>query len=400
MITDYLKIILLSIAHRKLRAWLTVLGILIGITAIVSLISIGQGAKEAMNEQFEMMGTNKLIVMPKAFFSGTTVLTERDLEEIRKVKGVSEAAGIVFKTVPVKYGSKLKYTYLTGLPTDKSMKVIEEMQNMKVTQGRFLEKRDEKKAVVAYSLHSRKYFGKNIKVGDKLTINNQEFEVVGLLDSFGNQEDDNNIFVPMEDARAIFNDEEGLNIIYVEISEGVNQKEVANRIERSLRKLHDVEEGSEDFDVQTSDELLRTVNSILMVMQVVFVGIASISLLVGGVGIMNTMYTSVLERVREIGVMKAVGARNLDILLIFIIESGILGLVGGIIGASLGSFIAKSIEKIAIQQFGSALLKAHISPVLIFGSILFSFIVGALSGLAPAYQASKLKPVEALRFRI
>ena len=400
MFFDYLRIILLNFIHRKTRAWLTIIGIVIGITAIVSLISIGQGVKEAMNEQFEMMGTNKLIVMPKAFLSGATVLTERDLEEIRKVKGVYEAAGLVFRTTPVKYGSELKSVYLTGLPTDKSRKIIEEMQNIKVVQGRFLERGDEKKAVVGYSLHSRKYFGKNIKIGDKLIINNQEFEVVGLLDSFGSQEDDKNVFVPMEDARAIFNDEEGLDIIYVEVSEGVNQKEVANRIERSLRKLHNVEEGSEDFDVQTSDELLRTVNSILVVVQVIFVGIASISLLVGGVGVMNTMYTAVLERVREIGVMKAVGARNVDVLLIFLIESGMLGLVGGLIGASLGVFIAKSIEKIATQQFGTALLKVHISPILIIGSILFSFVVGALSGLAPAYQASKLKPIEALRFRV
>ena len=150
--------------------------------------------------------------------------------------------------------------------------------------------------------------------------------------------------------------------------------------------------------MRTAEQILGTFNNIFAVVQGVLVGIAGISLLVGGIGIMNTMYTSVLERTKEIGTMKAIGAKNSHILLLFLIESGLLGLVGGLIGVIIGLGMAKSAEYLATIYIGSPLLQASMDPIIIFGALAFSFLIGTLSGIFPAMQASRLKPADALRY--
>jgi len=174
-------------------------------------------------------------------------------------------------------------------------------------------------------------------------------------------------------------------------------KQVAERIEKKMRKERDEEEGEESFAVSTSEQILETFGSILDVVSAILIGIAAISLLVGGIGIMNTMYTSVLERTKEIGTMKAIGARNKDILLIFLFESGLIGLIGGIIGLTIGMGISKAVEYAIVNFYSIALLKITFDPLLIIGVLAFSFIVGSFAGVLPAIQASRLKPVDALR---
>ena len=173
---------------------------------------------------------------------------------------------------------------------------------------------------------------------------------------------------------------------------------MAEDIEEELRDERNEKEGQETFSVQSFSQLLETFTDIFAVIQAVFVGIAAISLVVGGIGIMNTMYTSVLERTKEIGTMKAVGAKNSDIFKIFLFESGLLGLVGGTIGILMGMGIAKSVEYIAMIQLGSPFIKAVFGLPLIIGALTFSFLVGTISGVLPAMQAAKLKPADALRY--
>ena len=168
-------------------------------------------------------------------------------------------------------------------------------------------------------------------------------------------------------------------------------------MKKELRQSRNVEEGKEDFTVQTPGSILAILNNILMVVEGVLVGIAGISLLVGGIGIMNTMYTAVLERTREIGIMKALGARREMILLLFLIESGFLGLIGGIIGVILGFAASKLVEIVAFQIYGTMLIQANFSFLLMFGMLLFAFLIGAISGVFPAKQAASLQPVDALR---
>ncbi|MEM2121792.1 MAG: ABC transporter permease [Candidatus Woesearchaeota archaeon] len=403
MLDVYLNLVFLNFIHRKIRSWLTIIGIFIGITAIVALISLSQGFKIAMNEQFEMIGSDKIIITAKAGFFGmgsSLVLTDKDLEEIRNTPGVIEAAGFTFKIAPVVFDKEVKYLYVTGVPTDRSKVIFDEMQNIRVSYGRNLLEGDKKKALVGYYLCNKNLFKKNIKVGDKIIINGESFEVVGCLETFGNREDDTNIFIPLSDSKIVLNEPEKYFEIIVKVSDSSQIEKISENIEKRLRKLHNVKKGEEDFSLQTSQDIMRSMNTILLIVQIVFLGVAGISLLVGGVGIMNTMYTSVLERTRDIGVMKAVGAKNSDILKLFIIESGMLGLTGGIIGVVFGILIAKSVEFISTIYIGTNLLKANVSFTLIFGSILFAFLIGVISGVTPAIQASKLKPTEALRFTL
>ena len=180
----------------------------------------------------------------------------------------------------------------------------------------------------------------------------------------------------------------------------VDEKEindVASRIEDKMRKDRKEKKGEEDFSVQTPVKALGTVNLILNIINLIVTGIAAISLVVGGIGIMNTMYTSVLERTKEIGIMKAIGARNSDVMKIFLIESGLLGLVGGVVGAVIGLLLAFGVSGAANAAFGSVILKVTLSWPLLLMSISFSLIIGIVSGISPAIQASKLKPVDALR---
>ena len=165
-----------------------------------------------------------------------------------------------------------------------------------------------------------------------------------------------------------------------------------------MQKSRDVTEKTQDFIILTPEELLETFGVVLNIITGFLGGIALISLIVGGIGITNTMYTSVLERTKEIGTMKAIGAQNKDILMIFLIESGLLGLIGGIIGIILGLGIAKGIEFIAFQQLGTRLLQAATPVYLFVGCLAFAFLTGAISGGIPAWQASKTNTVDALRY--
>jgi putative ABC transport system permease protein len=184
----------------------------------------------------------------------------------------------------------------------------------------------------------------------------------------------------------------------VQVDNEKNIQQISENINSKLIKFRGLTEKTKDFYISTPEELLASFDIILNIITAFLVGIAAISLLVGGIGIMNTMYTSVLERTKEIGTMKAVGAKNSDILWIFLFESGLIGLIGGIMGVVLGYGISKTVEIIAITSLKTTLLRAAVPPYLLFGCLGFAFLIGALSGTIPALMASKLKPVDALRY--
>jgi len=221
---------------------------------------------------------------------------------------------------------------------------------------------------------------------------------VSFISRIGNKQDDKGIYITQDDLRSLFNVKDDYMGITVRVRDGYDTKEVADRIKEKMRRDRGEKKGEESVTVITMDRVKSAVGTILNAVQVVVVGIAMISLIVGGVNIMNTMYTSVLERTREIGVMKAIGARNSTITTMFIMESGIIGLVGGTIGCLLGAALSKAVEYVALTQLDSAMLKASITPWLIGGALLFSFVVGVVSGFLPAKQASELNPVDALRY--
>ncbi|ODS41292.1 hypothetical protein BEH94_08605 [Candidatus Altiarchaeales archaeon WOR_SM1_SCG] len=400
MLSDYIRLALIGITQKGVRSLLTMIGIFIGIALVVSLISLGSGLQQAMNEQFEMMGTNIIMIMPgegiESMFGSSVPLTEHDVHVIEKARGVDVVGGMVTKISKVEYKNEIKYTWVSGFPQDESKKIITDMQQMKLESGRELKESDKYKALVGYMVAHGDFFKKEVKIRDKILINNREFEVVGTLEPIGNSQDDSSMLIPLETAKELFDTDEYI-VIMAKAKGGFDTGDVAENIKEELRGDRELKEGDENFAVQTMEELKEVYAVVLDLIQVFLIGLAAISLLVGGVGITNTMYTSVMERTREIGIMKAIGARNKDIMSIFLIESGILGAVGGAIGVAIGLGISKSVE-LAVRSQGLEYLKAGASLELIFGAIAFSFIVGALSGAMPARQAAKLKPVDALRY--
>ncbi|MBS3163594.1 ABC transporter permease [Candidatus Woesearchaeota archaeon] len=406
MISDYFKLSLNNLKQRGLRSWLTMLGIFIGIAAVVSLISLGQGLQSAINEQFETLGADKITITAGSGFSGppgsgfsTAKLTQHDIDIIKKVSGVKNIATMAFKQAKVVYRNEIKYTYVYGLPLEEeTRKIVESMNNVDIAEGRRLKQGDKNTVVITKNLAEGDFYKKPVHLRDRILIEGKEFTVVGILDTMGNPVDDSSLWVSIDDYKDLFEEKEPIGIILVQVDSSSDVSVVAERIKDVMRRDRNLDKGEEDFRVQTSAQLQESFANVFGIVQAVLIGIAAISLVVGGIGIMNTMYTSVLERTKEIGIMKAIGARNSDILLIFLIESGLLGVAGGLIGVIIGMGISKLVEIVALNMLGTSLLKTSFSPTLIIGALLFSFVVGSLSGILPAIQASRLKPVDALRY--
>jgi len=397
---DYLVNAISNIHNKGVRSWLTMTGIFIGIAAVVSLISLGQGLNEALIGQFEAMGSDIIFVLPGTGFGGPPgsegTFDDHDLKLVRDTLGVEEVLPMVTKLARVEFGDEVKYPFVSGMPPKELVSIFGNLPTFQAETGRQLRPTDRYKVLVGNMFASGDVFEKKVKVGDKLIIEGQKFKIIGIITPIGNPEDDSQVIMPLEPAQEIFKTEE-FAAFMVRSKEAFDVEKVSDTIQKRMRDDRDQDPGEENFLVQSSASLMDTVGGVLDVVNYVLFGIAGISLVVGGVGIMNTMYTSVLERTNEIGVMKAIGARNSDILKIFMIESGLLGLVGGAIGVVLGLAMSKTVE------YGAAaanweILQASVSAELIIGAMAFSCIVGTLSGVLPARQASKLKPVDALRY--
>jgi putative ABC transport system permease protein len=379
------------------------IGIFIGIAAVVGLISLGQGLQGAIDKQFEQLGKDTITIQSKTLgppgsASGNLILTSKDLEVVKNTRGVANAVGVLIKSSLLSFKDEGKIEMIIGIAQEE-IQFFSELENFKVIRGRNLKKGDGLKAVVGYNnFVDGKIWKRGVEIGSTISMGDIEFKVVGILDKSGNPFNDAAIYIPKETFRNVLNVPTEESEIEAKAQPSFNVSEVADAITRKLRQSRGEKEGQETFTVQTSEQLLATFTNIFNIVQGVLVGIAAISLLVGGIGIMNTMYTSVLERTKEIGTMKAVGAKNSDILLIFLFESGLLGLVGGAIGALLGIGLGKGTQYIATAFLGTNLIQASITAPLIIGALAFSFLIGTASGILPAMQASKLKPADALRY--
>ncbi|MDD5700019.1 MAG: ABC transporter permease [Candidatus Nanoarchaeia archaeon] len=401
---DYFFLAFSNLRRRGVRSWLTMIGIFIGIAAVVALISMGQGLQGAINQQFEQLGKDKIIIQSKVAesFGSTTseklILATKDLETIKNVRGVESVVGILMKTSVLNFKDESKITIAIGInPEDISL--FSSMQGFKVIDGRDLKKGDGFKAIVGYNnAIDGKIWKRGVEVGSVIDVEGIEFKVVGILGKTGDPYNDAGIYVPKETLKEVLKVKDEESEIIAKTQSGFNPSDVADAITRKLRQERNEKEDQETFSVQTSEQLLQTFTNIFGIVQAVLIGIAAISLLVGGIGIMNTMYMSVLERTKEIGTMKAVGAKNSDILYIFLFESGLLGLIGGAIGVGLGIGLGKTVEYIAANALGTNLLQASITLPLIAGALGFSFLIGTLSGVLPALQAARLKPADALRY--
>ena len=393
MLIDYFLMAVNSIRHRKLRSWLTLVGIIIGVAAIISLMTVSRSLESTIEGQFEQFGANRIIISPKGFQGpGTSSegLTIKDVETVEKISGFKYVVPGIFVSTEVKYRKEVGFTLVSGIPTKNSEEFFVD-SGVKLQEGRFIKEGDKFETVVG-SRVMEDMFKNKLRLGSKIEIKGKEFKIVGVLKEIGNSQDDNQINIPLETSREIFDKPEDVDAIIAQVKSANDIPLLQEKIEKELERKRD----DTNFQVVTATQILEQINQVLGIMQFVLVGIAAISLVVGAIGIMNSMYTSVIERIREIGIMKAIGARNSDILSIFLVESGLIGLVGGIFGVIVGSAMA-----LIIGQFSKGagfLLIVKIEPFVIIFGLLFALVVGILSGILPAYQASKLKPVDALRY--
>jgi putative ABC transport system permease protein len=404
MISKYLFLAIKNLKRRGLRSWLTMLGIFIGIAAVVSLISLGDGLQNAVTGQFSTLGTDKLVMTnaetsfgpPGA--SAVKKLTDHDVDVIKSVNGIAEVIPRLLRITQIEYNKAIGYNYAVSMPNNaKQFDLIYQTINLDVESGRLLTVNDKGKVLLGNDFAKMKNFGKDFNVGSNIKIQGKDFLIVGILEPASTFTVNSAILMNEEDLKKILNINDEWDLIVVQVAKGFDTEQVAEQIKEKIRKDRDEKAGEEDFSVQTPSQSLQSVNTVLSIINLIIASIAGVSLFVGGVGIANTMYTSVLERTKEIGVMKAIGARNSDILLIFLFESALLGLVGGVIGAIIGISLALGLSAAANAALGTQLLSVSISWPLLIGAIGFSLLIGVISGVFPARQASKLKPVDALR---
>jgi putative ABC transport system permease protein len=391
-----------NIMHRKTRSLLTVLSILIGMMAIFTLVSFGLGIGRYIDDLKTEQGADKLFIQAKGTGAPGTdpnfFISKDDVNFVEKIKGVKNIAGFYNKVGEIELKSEKAYVFVMGL-SPRKIKFMEEAFAMKPVKGRSLKSGDDNKAVLGYNYQfDSKVLKKKVTLGDKILINSKPFDVIGFYEQIGNPSDDANIYITESAMESLYSNINGKYAFAIaRTQKETKPEELASRITEKLRKHKGQKEGKEDFFVQTFADAIETFGVIINIINGVLILIALVSVIVAAVNIMNTMYTAVLERTKEIGVMKAIGARNSDILLIFVLEAGTLGTIGSVIGIVFG-FIVSSFGGIIAKEAGIAMLRPIFPIQLVIGCILFGFIVGSLAGFLPALQASKLRPVEALRY--
>jgi putative ABC transport system permease protein len=397
---EIFKYSLKNLWNRKMRSFLTVVSILVGITTIFIFISFGWGLYNYTNELTSSSSADKVLIQAKGIgvpgLDDTFQLTNKDLDAIKNTRGVFEATGMYFKVGEIEKNDERVYGFVAGYNPE--IPLMMDVFNIGIEKGRGLERRDEGKVVLGYNyMVDGKIFSRGLNIGDKINVQNERLRIVGFFESVGNPQDDSQVYVTESFFEKLYSNE---NLSYGMIIAQVDVEEldlIIERIESELRKVRNLEKGKEDFFVQSFDDLIESYSSVLNVIIGFIILIALVSVVVSAINTANTMITSVLERIKEIGVMKAIGARNSEIFQIFLLESSILGFIGGVLGVLIGMGITFLIG-LVLESLGYSFLKPFYSWELIVGCVLFATLTGAISGAWPAYEGSKIKPVDALRY--
>lgn len=391
---EYLNLSLKNLGYRKARAFLTLLGVIIGITAVVSMVSIGTGMRVALEEELKVLGTDKIIIQPQQLYAGATTkgLKEADSDALERVIGVNFVSPMFNVLSNIEFKGEEKTVTLWGLSPEKAERTFAGTSGYQLFQGRWLRKGDKNKVTIGFSIHDD-FFDRKVNVGNNLQVKGRNFEVIGIFGKTGDRDSDYAIYADIDQVRELFGKVDDVTLIVVRVKEGYDVEQVGVRIEALLEKRRD----EEDFTVLTPAQLAEQVGQAYKIVQIVFGGIAAISLIVGGIGIANTMIMNVLERTQEVGIMKAIGASNTQVMKTFLFESGVIGVTGGSIGVVFGFLISKGINIASSRYLGEGLLTTYVSPQMVIFAITFSFVMGVISGLYPAYRASKMDPVAALR---
>ncbi|MFA5351110.1 MAG: ABC transporter permease [Candidatus Omnitrophota bacterium] len=400
---DYLRQAISAMLSHRMRAFLSILGILIGVAAVIAMLAIGQGSKESIEKQLASLGSNLLMVRPGSIKSGgiasqagtTTRFTLQDVTAIKKLSDyVSRASPSVTGRGQIVYGSKNWNTQVEGVGVDYAP-----LRAAIPTIGRFFnedEVRMRSKVVLLGNTVVREIFGEDNPIGETIKINLLNFKVIGILPTKGAggfHDQDDTVIIPITTAMYRVLGKEYIDSVYVEASSADTIDAAEEAIGKLIIKQHRLitEDQKDSFQIRNMSDIKKTLEATTQTMSLLLGAIAAISLLVGGIGIMNIMLVSVTERTREIGLRKAIGANNKDIMTQFLIEAVLMSLIGGLAGVIFGSGSAVIITMVAKWS-----VRISLSSIIL--ATVFSLIVGVVFGLWPARQASRLNPIEALRY--
>jgi putative ABC transport system permease protein len=398
-----LLIALKALNRNKLRTILTMLGMIIGVGAVITMVALGTGARTTIEERVKSAGTNMIMVNAGNFSQGgvrmgqgnSTTLTPDDANAIRQLGGVQFAAAGANTRAQVIAGNQNWSTQIQG--TDVDLPNIRSWQNK---YGQFFTQQDvtgAQKVAVLGSVVAGILFGDDVDpTGQIIRIKNQPFKVIGVMASKGQssmgQDQDDTIFVPYTTVMKKLQGQTNINNVTVSAASGDVIDDTAENIRALLRVRHKIVPGdSDDFMVRTLEEMASVQTETTKTMTTLLASIAGVSLLVGGIGIMNIMLVSVTERTREIGLRMAIGARGKDVLLQFLVEAIVISLIGGMIGIGMGFGLSAAVQK--FMQW-----PADISPDAIALAFGFAALTGVFFGFYPARKAASLDPIEALRF--
>lgn len=422
---DIIKLSTNNLSQRGLRSWLTILGIVIGVAAVVAILSIGSGMQQAISTQLGGLGADIVTIsrgFSRAFGMGfgggvrqttdqsqsqSQNLTERDIQIIKSVPGVKSVNGIVSGRADVSYLAESASVSVQGVDP----LAWKEMTTSELESGRYLTQSDGNVVVIGNGV-ANDIFKQPLLINTQISIEGKSFKIVGILKESGGfagiAGDDNTVFMPIVAARTIVEDM-GMNqfsSIQVKVTDSESVDEVVESIEQKLMLSRHVTEDTQDFTIISAQAIQETISSVLGTLNLFLGGIAAVSLIVGAIGIANTMFMSVMERTRQIGTLKALGTTNFEVMKLFLFESAMIGLIGGLIGIFLGFIASGVISELGIRMMGTgAGVRGMggggitvITPELVLFAIGFSVFIGIASGLLPARRAASLQPVEALRY--
>jgi putative ABC transport system permease protein len=392
---NMIKVALKSIFRNRMRSLLTSLGIIIGVGSVIIMVGVGKGSQQEIENQIAAMGSNLIMVIPERGPDTANRLTIDDAEKIRREAGYIQAlSGTVRKGVAVVGGAGDRSTSVEGVETE-----YPTVKQWEVTRGSFFtlqDNRSRRKVAVLGTTVADELFGNDNPLGKKIRIDRTPFTVIGVLESKGNtgmgNDQDDTVLVPLQTALSRLSNSRYLSTIQISaISENYMDRAQAE-IEQILRESHRLQEDEDnDFMIINQSEIISMATSTSKTLTVLLAAIAGVSLMVGGIGIMNIMLVSVTERTREIGIRMSVGARKGDILLQFLSESVLLSLIGGLIGI----FLALAVSFVMNRFIGVPIV---IEPGIVILSAGFAGAVGIFFGYYPAKKASRLYPIDALRY--
>jgi putative ABC transport system permease protein len=405
-ITDSIEYSTKSLRTRSLRSWLTIIGIVIGVIAMVVITAVTEGVNKEVTDLMSSFTPDQMFVIPIDIegedgisgFTGGPVqstmgkLYQRDVDSVESIPGVERTSRMVYGRASLEFKDKQLNSMLYA-----SDDTIFEMfgSYIELEKGRFFDDNDRHVMVLGFDAVNKMFGKKKPDVGSIIKVNNESFRVVGTLKNIESAlatADNSNIYIPFEDGRDLFKQQlakDEVAFIYIDLDDAYDANEVKDLIEVKIANNHKVSLDDKDFSIITSDFINETVGSILGTISSLLFAITAVATIVGGIGISNTMFMSVMERVREIGIIKSMGGSRRDIMLIFLSESAVIGFIGGFIGFIIGVIILN-----IASEFGVPYLIRYRWIIFTF---VFSIGVGIVAGFIPARNASKLDPVEALR---